>query len=329
MSDLFKIKEEVRPAKNKKQVHRARVIGNKDPLKIGRIKVTSQSLLEETDVEKTIWIYPTVSTGASPANKIFNVPEIGTEVEIFTKGETEESWFYRGTSDNQLTATPDVFDPHYPKTIGAVNSSGDLFRIDKETGELEFYRKMFSTLFRQDEEGHMYLTLPNNLTIKAKNINFETQESFAIKANNNFGLKCTQFEAEAEGDSSISTTGTLGINGGEIVTTATTSLKAGSPAMVLHGSITLDMGGGTTNIKSSTLSKVNGPLVILGSTLVVGGTPETPTPISESKAGILPGLLSTLSSYISKIKSAFSLVDSMMTKVLCKDSSNRRRIGKE
>lgn len=205
-------------AANFKEPHRARVINDKDPKKLGRIQVTVQSIMEETDPEKCLWVLPDDKRpGSSPANKSLNVPEIGTEVEVFTKGGKEDVLYFRGSIDSQLTQTPEVFDKNYPATVGDVNSIGDLFRLDRSDGELEFYRHLFSQMFRIDSDGHIYLHLPGNLTISADNIYFKAKTDFAAEAGAKVGVSAgANFEIEGKGgDCSINAKGgTLGLNGG-------------------------------------------------------------------------------------------------------------------
>ena len=219
-SDLQKTNTGSKKAINSKISHRARVINNKDEKKLQRIQVTIQSIMEETDEKKCLWVLrDTHEAGFSPSMKTCNVPEIGTEVEVFTKDGKEDVLYYRASIETELTQTPEVFDKNYPATVGRINSIGDLFRYDKtkDENDLDFYRHVFSQLFRIDKEGHMYLHIPGNLTIRADNIYFRTEKDYAINTGGKYGLKCeSNFEIESlKNTCSISAKGgTLGINGG-------------------------------------------------------------------------------------------------------------------
>lgn len=217
-SDLQKTNTGAKKASNSKISHRARVINNKDEKKLQRIQVTIQSIMEETSDKKCLWVLrDTHEAGSSPSMKTCNVPEIGTEVEVYTKDGKEDVLYYRASTESELTQTPKVFDKNYPATVGRVNSIGDLFRYDKTDGELEFYRHMFSQMFRIDDKGHMYLHIPGNITIRADNIYIKTEKDFAIDSGGKYGMKCAEnFEMESAGGTcSISANGgDLGVNGG-------------------------------------------------------------------------------------------------------------------
>jgi hypothetical protein len=186
--------------------------------------------------------------GSSPSNKSQNIPEVGTEIEVFTKGGKEDVLYYRGSIDSQLTQTPEVFDKNYPMTVGSINSIGDMLRVDKTDGELEFYRNMFSQMFKIDSNGDMYLHIPGSLTIKANNIYFKSDADYAIEAGGKYGMSSGgAFEIEGKsGTCSVSAKGgQLGLNG--------------LPALLNSGVLAGIIGGLLGNIASS-VSKVKDAL---------------------------------------------------------------------
>lgn len=217
MSDLQKSRQGTQRASNFRVPHRARVINNKDPLKLGRVQVTIQSIMEETSPDKCPWVLrDSLPPGSSPSNKSWEVPEEGTEVEVFTKDGKEDVLYYRGTVESQITQTPQIFDKNYPMTVGTINSIGDVFRIDKTDGELEFYRHLFSLLFKIDREGNIVVHIPGNLVFKANNIYFKADADFGADAGGRLGMKSgANFEIEGGGgDCSLSANGgALGLNG--------------------------------------------------------------------------------------------------------------------
>ena len=109
------------------------VIDNKDPKKLGRLKVRISAYADLRD-EALPWASPILgSHGNSQDYGGLNVPEIGSQVRVTFPSKDFTAPYYSGAELNERTRTT-FFDDDYPNTYGYKDSVGNFVRINKERG---------------------------------------------------------------------------------------------------------------------------------------------------------------------------------------------------
>jgi hypothetical protein len=118
-------------------IHLGTVVDNNDPEKIGRIKCTVFGLYE--DVTNLPWITAMQSNflGGSNNSGFLSIPEIGSYVVVSFPTRDIYSPFYSGNILTKATKNTS-FDSDYPNVYGFKDSKGNLFKLNKTTGEVNF-----------------------------------------------------------------------------------------------------------------------------------------------------------------------------------------------
>ena len=126
--------------------HYGIVKDNNDPSKLGRVKVWIEGMLE---LETTVlpWVSPLMSSflGGSNNSGFFSVPEIDSQVVVTFPFDDIYFGFYIGywlTPDTKVT----TFDTNYPNVYGFKDSTGNIFKIDKTAGTVDFTHSSGTTI---------------------------------------------------------------------------------------------------------------------------------------------------------------------------------------
>jgi len=119
--------------------HKGIVVDNVDPLKLQRVKCTITDLIDETDYDKLPWISKLESSflGGSLNSGTFSVPEIGSEVQIVFPYNDIYFGFYDGVWSSSKTSLTE-FHTDYPNTYGWKDGTGNIFIVNKITGDVQF-----------------------------------------------------------------------------------------------------------------------------------------------------------------------------------------------
>jgi hypothetical protein len=112
--------------------YRGLVIDNRDPLKLGRLKVSVPSILSE---EVTVWALPCFPYGGSHQQGIFMVPDIDSHVWVeFEAGDIDHP-IWAGTFWEKEGDAPDDSAREDPTTRLIQTGSGHILQFDDEGGE--------------------------------------------------------------------------------------------------------------------------------------------------------------------------------------------------
>jgi hypothetical protein len=119
--------------------HRAVVVENNDPLKLRRVQCTITDLFDDTDLTALPWIYPlnNIFLGGSVDSDYCAIPEIGSELVVVFPFNDIYFPFYIGywVSDNTKSTE---FDTDYPDEYGWKDSTDNIFKVNKKTGNVTF-----------------------------------------------------------------------------------------------------------------------------------------------------------------------------------------------
>lgn len=189
--------------------HKGTVEDNDDPLKLGRIKVSIEGLLESDDVDALPWIdpYNPYFLGTSTGSLWFSVPEVGAEVVVAFPYEDIYFGFYIGSWNSM--DKPTTFDASYPEAYGFKDSSGNYVRIDK-SGDITDINLV----------GDVNVTIGGNLTANVGgNVTADVTGNIEATAGGNI-------EATAGGDITVHASGGISITAdGNTTVTGTGSMS--------------------------------------------------------------------------------------------------------
>lgn len=144
-----------------------RVVDNKDPRFLQRVKVFVKGVYEDSDPTKLPWAFPRGESGlgGKPDSSSFQVPEIGSEVTVFWVEKDVYHPFYQGRRLNELTAPKEPFLEDYPESYGTINSNLEWTKINKKQKYLEFFSKELGKMLRWDGAGNLVLNIPQDLIL--------------------------------------------------------------------------------------------------------------------------------------------------------------------
>ena len=150
---LFKMASNISNRSNLRKPHKAKVVDNKDPQKLGRVKVEIEGILKG-NIEDLPWVYPNNQTAHGGNNKSasFSVPRLGSELRVvFPTGSVYEP-FYDGYWHNEKNYAMDPFKENYPQRYGSVDPSGNQTIYDNKTGD--YYYNYFGKPDNQEEDSN-------------------------------------------------------------------------------------------------------------------------------------------------------------------------------
>lgn len=113
------------------------VVGNNDPLKLGRIQVRISEFYGTSDEipdEDLPWINQQSASflGSSETSGFFAVPDIGTQVTVEYPTSDPYFGYYKG-GNNSTSIRNTTFDEDYPNTYGFVDPNGTSIKVNKTT----------------------------------------------------------------------------------------------------------------------------------------------------------------------------------------------------
>lgn len=153
---LIKLNEWVKPNRNLDRPHRGTVLDNDDPLQLGRLKVeVIGHFVGET--EDLPWVHPQnpYGLGGKSDSSSFSVPEVGSELIVIFPFRNIYAPVYVGYWQNTINHQTD-FDENYPETYGFRDSTGTVFKINKEVGYLELVHKSGTKIMINDAGDLMF-----------------------------------------------------------------------------------------------------------------------------------------------------------------------------
>jgi hypothetical protein len=220
MSDHMK-SENVLESKSQTNVpQRGRVTENKDPLFLGRVKVSIQSMEEDFSTDASDWVYPIVALkpGKNPLSFSFpEVPEIGSEVEISHPYDDKSIPRASVPVSSKINITQDVFQEDYPDSFGEIDRVSLSF-VNKKKPEVTKFFDKFSNLFQIDGEGNLLINIPKNLIINMDgNLLLKVDGDFGLKVEGNHGTDVGgSREAKVGGDEGVVAAGFISSQGSKV-----------------------------------------------------------------------------------------------------------------
>lgn len=149
-----------------RQFHKGIVLDNDDPKRIGRVKAFVHGILQG-DKEVLPWCVPVLPSlgGSAPDSLSFNVPEIGSEIEVSFLSDNVLTPVYRGSWTSEAVGVPQIFGENYPFTRGSVDSTGSISRTNLLKHSREFFHSSHM-MSRINNNGDLDLSVPGDLQIR-------------------------------------------------------------------------------------------------------------------------------------------------------------------
>ena len=152
-----------------KQWYLGVVKDNNDPNQLGRVKVACD-LYKKVDDAYLPWAIPLNFSGI-PGAKMLYPPDIDSKVFLFCPfGDIHLPTYI----PMHVTSTvPDAIKQDYPDSFGWEDKTGSYFRVDKKTGDVEFYHGPSQSKITLDSDGNIDFYFPGNWTAKAHYYDWE------------------------------------------------------------------------------------------------------------------------------------------------------------
>jgi hypothetical protein len=157
-------------------IHKGIVVDNHDPLRIGRVKAYVPGVLEG-QASRLPWCSPVAPSngGGSPSNYSFDVPAIGSEIQVQFLGKSAYLPVYTGIWISQSLNAKEVYGKNYPASYGSMHGDGSFSRGDRKAKSVEYFHPngyLFQHLPRSTN-----LSIPGDLNIKVDG-RFNVSEDF-------------------------------------------------------------------------------------------------------------------------------------------------------
>ena len=131
------------------------VVDNNDPKKIGRVKVNID-IWDYMTTAQLPWVPSENSNSNSASYASQDIPEIGSEVEVYFKNKDPEEPRFSGAGVTEATKCS-LFDEDYPNTHGEKDSIGNFTMHNKRTGISVFHHNS-GTEIQCDPDGSYTIT---------------------------------------------------------------------------------------------------------------------------------------------------------------------------
>lgn len=185
------------------RMFKALVINNNDPLKIGRIKVRVNGIHDNLSDEMLPWSMScTAQFGSGIGTNGLNIPEVGTYVWLlFCSNDLYSSLYFGGA--NQITSSVDNdLLEDYPNSYGWVDSSGNLFVVNKTKGYLKIQLISGATIC-WDNNGLSINTSNVGPGINNAGFNFNVIGPVNFNCSDSFNVNASSVNINASGNISI------------------------------------------------------------------------------------------------------------------------------
>lgn len=168
--------------------HRGKVVDNNDPLKLNRVKVIIDNLIESDNYDKLPYVYPVIPT-SSPSGTVNKPPEINTYLWVeFINGNIYNPvykgyWYDKHNAIANINNTSHtIFDQDYPNSYGEQDSSGNWYRINKKQNTVDIEHSSGNHI-NIKRNGETIIDIKNKLTYNVTDI--ERINASTIELNGN------------------------------------------------------------------------------------------------------------------------------------------------
>lgn len=251
--------------------HKGKVVNNKDPLKLGRVKCYVKGIYEDTsnEGESIPWAFPFYPLSAAGAGRpdagFFGVPDVDSELIVVFPFKDIYSPFYVGYWGSQLNFISQLFTEDYPETWGITDSSCEFIRVNKKKPSIEFFRSKFGDCIKMDENGNWFINVPQNLIINVGN-------SIQVNAANNIvssaGVNQTHYAAVDMNHGAGQNMGSAGGGGLRFNSTSMVHIRSSAEIALDGSAIHLNSGHASyQDSASGDLSALSGQVSSLQSTV--------------------------------------------------------------
>lgn len=202
------------------------VVDNVDPKKLKRLKISIDIWDYMTDAQLP-WVPSELISGNSPDSDSQDIPEIGSEVEVYFKNNDSNEPRYTGTGVTEATKCS-LFDEDYPNTTGKKDSIGNFTMHNKRTGISVFHHNS-GTEIQCDPDGSYTITGKSGATARCDTEGHFTFKGTSMKvvADEDIDMQATRIKLTAVNG--------LDINAGAIDINGKTNLNMTSPMVKFNG----------------------------------------------------------------------------------------------
>lgn len=237
---------------------KGKVVDNKDPEMLGRVKVEIKDLIMADNPEDLPWVYPLnpYGLGGKPDSGSFSVPELESFLEITFPFHDIYAPFYKGYWQDKKTHQL-VFDEDYPESFGFIASSGLEFFHNKKTLETRF---KFPGDFLWEIKGD-------------RNTVYEGDVNTTVTGDYNFAVEGdSTYSYEGDVTTSVGGDWTLDVDGGVTIT------SGGKAEFSGKGGTDIGTGSSITNVDGSIVNLGGGgkPVALIGSQAIGTGNMGSP-----------------------------------------------------
>ena len=147
--------------------YRGIVMDNNDPLKLGRVKIRIEGLIDGA-TEYLPWCYPfnTSFIGGNSSSGVFAVPEVNSIMVVEFPYDDIYSPFYVGYWESSNTHTT-AMDGDYPNSYGLKDSVGNKIIINKTSQTLEVTHSS-GTVIKITQNGDIELTATGTIKLNGE-----------------------------------------------------------------------------------------------------------------------------------------------------------------
>lgn len=241
----------------------AKIIENKDPEGMGRIKV--QFPWQVPMGQMTPWIRMAIPHGGQDQGFHF-IPEKGDEVLISFEQDNAEKPYMSGALYHG-TAKPDSWATENNDIKAIRTRSGHTIELNDTNGEekISIYDKDASTIIFDTQAKSLTIQATETIDIVAKNINITAEENITIGAQQNVEIAAqADLNALAEGNVALQSTGdTTMRSNASLSIEATTDATVKGQNAIIEGQVGAEVNGAQTKVTGSAMTEVTGSILKL------------------------------------------------------------------